>query len=62
MIGTSTAFIFGLTYLNANHIFRSDARFWMAFVLGAAVTAVMAWFPLGENRFDVRFREIGVSG
>ncbi|MEW6628840.1 hypothetical protein [Qipengyuania sp. NPDC077563] len=49
-------------YLNADHIFRSDARFWKAFVLGAAMMAVMDWIPLGENRFDVRFREIGVSG
>ncbi|GGO94003.1 hypothetical protein [uncultured Marivita sp.] len=62
MIGTSTVFIFGLMYLNADHIFRSDARFWKAFVLGAAMMAVMDWIPLGENRFDVRFREIGVSG
>ncbi len=47
MIGTSTIVMFGLMYLNtydADHIFWSETRFWMAFVMGAAMMVVMLFF------------------
>jgi len=47
MIGTSTAVMFGLMYLNtysAAHIFWSETRFWMAFIMGAAMMVVMLLF------------------
>ena len=47
MIGTSTAVMFGLMYLNtysADHIFWSETRFWMAFIMGAAMMVVMLLF------------------
>ena len=55
MIGTSTAVMFVLMYANtydADHIFWSETRFWMAFVMGAAMMAVMLLFMWGmyENR------------
>jgi hypothetical protein len=37
MIGTSTAVMFGLMYLNTfawEHVLFSETRFWMAFVTG----------------------------
>src|SRR3546814_6962308 len=37
MIGTSTAVMFGLMYLNTysiDNVFWSETRFWMAFVMG----------------------------
>ena len=50
MIGTSTAVMFVLMYLNtydADHIFWSETRFWMAFVMGAAMMVVMLLFMWG---------------
>lgn len=50
MIGTSAAVMFGLMYLNTyawDHVFWSETRFWMAFVMGAAMAAVMLSFMLG---------------
>ena len=47
MIGTSTAVMFGLMYLNTysiDHVFWSETRFWMAFVMGAAMMVVMLLF------------------
>jgi peptidoglycan/LPS O-acetylase OafA/YrhL len=47
MIGTSTVVMFGLMYLNtydADHLFWSETRFWMAFVMGAAMMVVMLLF------------------
>ena len=47
MIGTSTVVMFFLMYFNtysADHIFFSETRFWMAFVMGAAMTVVMLLF------------------
>ena len=47
MIATSTVVMFFLMYLNtysADHIFFSETRFWMAFVMGAAMMAVMLLF------------------
>jgi peptidoglycan/LPS O-acetylase OafA/YrhL len=55
MIGTSTAVMFVLMYVNtydADHIFWSETRFWMSFVMGAAMMVVMLSFMLGmyQNR------------
>lgn len=55
MIGTSTAVMFVLMYVNtysADHIFWSETRFWMAFVMGAAMMVVMLLFmwAMYENR------------
>lgn len=50
MIGTSTAAMFILMYLNtysSDHIFWSETRFWMAFVMGAAMMAIMLLFMWG---------------
>ena len=47
MIATSTAVMFALMYVNtydADHIFWSETRFWMAFVMGAAMMVVMLLF------------------
>jgi hypothetical protein len=50
MIGTSAAVMFGLMYLNTfaiDHVFFSETRFWMAFVMGASMAVVMLLFMLG---------------
>ncbi len=50
MIGTSTAVMFVLMYLNTysiDHVFWSETRFWMAFVMGAAMMVVMLLFMWG---------------
>ena len=50
MIGTSTAVMFGLMYLNSftvDDVFFSETRFWMAFVMGAAMATIMLSFMLG---------------
>src|SRR3546814_11485168 len=50
MIGTSTAVMFGLMYLNTysiDHVFWRETRFWMAFVMGAAMMVVMLAFLWG---------------
>ena len=49
MIATSTALMFGLMYLNtfaAEHVLFSQTRFWMAFVMGAAMAVIMLSFML----------------
>jgi len=53
MIGTSTAVMFGLMYLNTyafDHVFFSETRFYMAFVMGAVMAVVMLTFMLGMYR------------
>ena len=53
MIGTSTVVMFALMYLNtyaAAHVFWSETRFWMAFVMGAAMAVVMLLFMWGMYR------------
>ncbi|WP_419956775.1 DUF305 domain-containing protein [Novosphingobium kalidii] len=55
MIGTSTVVMFVLMYLNVytiDHVFWSETRFWMAFVMGAAMMVVMLGFMWGmyKNR------------
>ncbi|GGN50666.1 hypothetical protein GCM10011349_22550 [Novosphingobium indicum] len=50
MIGTSTAVMLFLMYLNTysiDHVFWSETRFWMAFVMGAAMMVVMLLFMWG---------------
>ena len=53
MIGTSTVVMFALMYLNTYavaHAFWSETRFWMAFVMGAAMAVVMLLFMWGMYR------------
>jgi hypothetical protein len=50
MIATSTAVMFGLMYLNTyarEHVYFSETRLWMAFLMGAAMAIVMLSFMLG---------------
>ncbi len=49
MIATSTAVMFVLMYLNtyaSDHVFFSETRFYMAFVMGASMAVVMLLFML----------------
>ncbi len=49
MIATSTTVMFILMYFNTyafEHIFWSETRFWMAFVMGAAMAVIMLAFML----------------
>lgn len=49
MIATSTVAMFGLMYLNAyqlDHVFFSETRTYMAFVMGATITMIMMSFML----------------
>ena len=55
MTATSTVVMFALMYLNTyniDHVFWSETRFWMAFVMGAAMMVVMLLFMWGmyKNR------------
>ncbi len=50
MVGTSTVIMLGLMYLNTyviDHVFWSETRFWMMFVMGAVMTVVMLAFMWG---------------
>ena len=50
MIGTSTAVMLALMYFNTyafEHVYWSETRFYMAFVMGAAMAIVMLAFMLG---------------
>ncbi len=50
MVGTSTLIMLGLMYLNTyvvEHVFWSETRFWMMFVMGAVMTVVMLAFMWG---------------
>ncbi|TXC69291.1 DUF305 domain-containing protein [Sphingorhabdus soli] len=50
MIATSTVVMFALMYLNTyafDHIFFSQTRMWMAFLMGAAMAVIMLAFMLG---------------
>jgi len=49
MIATSTVVMFGLMYLNTyalDHVFYSQTRMWMAFVMGAVMAALMLAFMM----------------
>lgn len=53
MVATSSAVMFAFTYLNtyqASHVRWSETRFYMAFVMGAAMAVVMLSFMLGMYR------------
>lgn len=50
MIATSTFVMFVLMYINTyniDHVFWSETRFWMAFVMGSAMMVVMLAFMWG---------------
>jgi hypothetical protein len=50
MIGAGTVIMYGLMYLNvyeADHIFFSQTRAWMALIMGATMAAVMLAFMWG---------------
>lgn len=64
MIGTSTAVMFVLMYFNSftiDDVFFSETRFWMAFVMGAAMTTIMLSFMLGMYQ-DVKKNILIVAG
>ena len=53
MIGTSTAVMLGLMYLNTyawEHVLWSETRFYMALLMGATMAIVMLSFMLGMYR------------
>ena len=53
MIGTSSAVMFALMYLNTysiDHVFWSETRFWMTFVMGAMMAVIMLLFMGGMYR------------
>ncbi len=53
MIGTSTALMYALTYLNsweASHVWFSQTRLWMALLMGAMMAVVMLTFMQGMYR------------
>ncbi len=55
MVATSTLIMFGLMYANTyatDHVFWSETRFWMMFMMGAMMMAVMLLFMWGmyKNR------------
>ena len=50
MIATATAVMFGLMYVNAyawEHVFFSEVRFYMAFLMGACMAIIMLGYMLG---------------
>src|SRR3546814_3180092 len=52
MVATSTAIMFGLMYLNTyelDHVFWSETRFWMTFVMGGMMMIVMLLFMRSEG-------------
>jgi Domain of unknown function (DUF305) len=63
MIATSTAVMLGLMYLNTfawEHVFWSQTRFWMAFVMGACMAVVMLSFMLGM--YKDRRKNVAIFG
>ena len=65
MVATSTVLMFFLMYVNtydADHIFWSETRFWMMFVMGAMMMAVMLLFMWGMYKDKTRnFIILGVA-
>ena len=65
MIATSTVVMFILMYTNtydADHIFWSETRFWMAFVMGAAMMVVMMLFMWSMHKNKTKnFIILGVA-
>ncbi len=61
MITTSTAVMFVLMYLNTyaiDHVFFSETRFYMAFVMGASMAVVMLLFML--NMYESRQANVAI--
>ena len=53
MVGTSTLVMLALMYLNTyviEHVFWSETRFWMMFVMGSVMAVVMLLFMWGMYR------------
>lgn len=53
MIATSTAVMFGLTYVNSyaiGHVFFSETRLYMSLLMGAAMAVVMLTFMLHMHK------------
>lgn len=53
MIATSTVVMFGLMYLNTyawDHVWWSETRFYMAFLMGASMAMIMLGFMLGMSK------------
>jgi peptidoglycan/LPS O-acetylase OafA/YrhL len=65
MVATSTVLMFFLMYVNtydADHIFWSETRFWMMFVMGAMMMVVMLLFMWGMYKDKTRnFIILGVA-
>ena len=65
MVGTSTVIMFGLMYLNTyviDHVFWSETRFWMMFVMGSVMAVVMLLFMWGMYKNTAKnWIIIGVS-
>jgi len=62
MIGASTVVMFGLMYLNtyqADHVFFSQTRAWMAVVMGAAMALVMLAFM--THMLDNKVANFGIA-
>ncbi len=61
MIGTSTAIMLVLTYLNnyaLDHVFWSETRFYMALIMGANMAVVMLAFML--NMYEDRTKNLAI--
>lgn len=61
MIATSTVAMFGLMYLNTyalDHVFFSETRTYMAFVMGATMAIIMLSFML--NMYTGKWMNIGI--
>jgi hypothetical protein len=65
MVATASAIMFGLMYLNSyelGHVFWSETRFWMTFVMGGAMMIVMLLFMWGMYKDKTRnFIVLGVG-
>ncbi len=65
MVSTSTVLMFFLMYANtfdADHLFWSETRFWMMFVMGAVMMVVMLLFMWGMYKDRTKnFMILGVS-
>ncbi len=66
MIATSTLVMFGLMYLNTystDHLFFSETRTYMAFIMGASMAVVMLLFMLGmyEDKKKNAFILVGAA-
>lgn len=63
MVGTSTIVMFGLMYLNTyalDHVFFSETRFYMMFVMGATMAVIMLLFML--NMYKNSKFNLGIIG